>query len=755
MLPTTLLNGLSAVLLFAFPIFSLFHQSVPGAVLHILASIGLIRVVYLACNTERRAQLKSFWAQYGILCLAMASPFVVNLVSTLSVGAVENAYPSTLQRLAMAGFVLVALSRLPLRLSAVFQWGVIVAALTSSIVLYKASHGGTIRPDVDAQNLLNYTNFIVLLGVYSLYMLNWRLSRYPVAESLTKVAAFASAFYAIWLSESRGPTLSLAILLILFALFGLHRIALRWRIASCIAMLALVLMAGLQSDRLTTRIETAAEAVRTTLPAIMNGGHAATGDASTRVRLELWYASWLMLKETPWLGDGSRSFSERLVELNRAGHISDGSTWKVPDQEAYTQPHNEFANALAVRGAAGGAALLLLYGVPLWYFITRRRKAGALGCIASDMGIATCTGAVLFGLTVSVFTSGWISALYVLLIMIFISLSQNDSSNGTSDTSDDTSIGTGPIKVPSPSARKIFKELYLLGHGRRRRHNSHLWPYVRVSRNTEGAVNGISVFNRAIPIVPVSEAFAHAGPEFHIILSGGSVADIDYSRLPALQAIGVNGSIALKDRFDIDFPYYCVIDRSFARTQRHLMERIVAEDRVFLLSPDVLRYVLETIPIESIRCRFCIIEDIKERAYQPRPTPASLLAMQAQGADIAIFDKQLPLGFSFDPSAGWFDADTVAYTALQAVVWGGAQRVYFHGLDIKGAESTPRFYETQGARPSTRLEQNFRQYIEPSFREAIPRLRARGVNVYNLSPISALGPDIIPFVDWRELCDRP
>lgn len=306
-------------------------------------------------------------------------------------------------------------------------------------------------------------------------------------------------------------------------------------------------------------------------------------------------------------------------------------------------------------------------------------------------------------------------------------------------------------KVPGRLVQKMLRRLYRTVRGRRWRHNAHLWPYIRVTRDKRGHINSIRVFNRDVPIISIDDAFADAGSDMHIILSGPSVLDIDYRQLPKLQTMGVNGSIALQDRHNIDFPFYCVIDRSFARDQRDMIKRIVSKERVLLLSPDVLRYILEYTPLNQIRCQLCIIEGITERTYAPYPNRCDLDTMQKQGADISVFNDQIPLGFSFDSGTGWFDADTVAYTALQAAVWGGAQRVYFHGLDIKDSETTPRFYETGGMRPTTRLEKNLATLIEPSFRHAMTVLQARGVQVYSLSANSALGPDVIPFLRWHEL----
>src|SRR5690606_7103444 len=100
------------------------------------------------------------------------------------------------------------------------QWGVLVGALVAASVLFISSGGGVVRPTPAAQNLLNYANFIALLGVFALYMLRWHLTRFAQAEALMKVLAFALAVYSLYLSESRGPLLSFGLLIALFVIFG-------------------------------------------------------------------------------------------------------------------------------------------------------------------------------------------------------------------------------------------------------------------------------------------------------------------------------------------------------------------------------------------------------------------------------------------------------------------------------------------------------------------------------------------------------
>lgn len=413
------------------------------------------------------------------------------------------------------------------------------------------------------------------------------------------------------------------------------------------------------------------------------------------------------------------------------------------------QPHNEIANALATRGVAGLIAVLLLYFVPLGYFLRQRRQTDDFGRVAADMGVLTCIAVMLFGLTVTVFTSGWMMAHYVLLISLFLALSRPVKEASAADVAK-----RGQVVFPRPWLQGFHRRLYRTLRGRSRRHNSRLWPYVQLTRNKTGAIDKLSICGYRVPLVTVQEAFADRGELLHIVLSGPSIGEIDYARLPRLQAMGVNGSLLLQDKVAIDFPLYCLIDRSFVRNKPQIVRRIVDSDRIVFLPVDVLRYIFALVPLEAIRCRFCIVENIREPAYQRGVGLQDLRARQAQGegAKVVLFNDQEAQGFSFDATLGWFDADTVAYAALQIAVWGGMKQLVFHGLDLTARGTATRFYDEGGQPLISRLDKRFATVIEPSFRQTMPLLTQRGIQVFNLSPHSALGADIIPFLDWKTFC---
>jgi len=315
---------------------------------------------------------------------------------------------------------------------------------------------------------------------------------------------------------------------------------------------------------------------------------------------------------------------------------------------------------------------------------------------------------------------------------------------------DDDAVVLYNGKVGNHRLDRFWRKCYAMFRGRRMQHNRHLWPYVSIKRDARGAITGYSAFGRAIPLTPLAQAYPERHETLHLILSGPSIAEIDYERMPMAAAMGVNGSIALVRRYDIPFKYYCVIDQNFVRRRIDLMREVVARDLTLFVTPDVLRYMIQGIPPALYKCRICVIEVVSERAYRPMAEPREMLELARSNPDMAVFDADRSLGYSFDPSLGVFDADTVAYAALQILVAGGVKDIYFHGLDL-GFSSGRRFYD-EGARPETsRLIRNFPRMIEPSFAQAAALLKARGIRLSNLSRKSALAGHIIPKLDWRTL----
>ncbi|MCZ8411794.1 hypothetical protein ACOTBW_25855 [Achromobacter dolens] len=235
------------------------------------------------------------------------------------------------------------------------------------------------------------------------------------------------------------------------------------------------------------------------------------------------------------------------------------------------------------------------------------------------------------------------------------------------------SIASRSAPVGGSRADRFARKLFRMLRSRTQRHNQHLWPFVRIWRNPAGVICGFRAFGRSVPITPLEQGYDPDDDEMHLILSGPSIAEIPYDRLDIRAAMGVNGSIALARKFNLQFKYYCIIDQNFVRDRIDLVREIVACDLTLYVLPDVLRYIMQGIAQEEIRCRICIIEFISERAYQRSAAPAVLKRMVAASPDLRLLDAKQGLGYSFDASLGVFDADTVAYVALQVMISGGAR----------------------------------------------------------------------------------
>ncbi len=315
--------------------------------------------------------------------------------------------------------------------------------------------------------------------------------------------------------------------------------------------------------------------------------------------------------------------------------------------------------------------------------------------------------------------------------------------------------------VEVPFLRKLrgnmLRLMYRALHGRPYRHSARLWRDLRIQRNAAGQIAACWYRGTPLPLwngAPYpGAALLRPGSRAHLIASGPSIAAIDYRQLSMEHVIGVNGAIALQDTQPVRFEYYCIIDTNFVRQRMDLVARIVSADLTLFVTPLVLWFILQRMPLSAVRCRLCLIEDLREPSFLPALSNEAIhtLASDDETHCLCQFDRHAGLGYSFDLARGFFDVGTVAYVALQILTWLGYRSIYLHGLDLRNAASTPRFYETAENMQPSGLDHAFANRIEPSFFHAAQLLRARGIVVSNLSPDSALSEAVFPKLDWRML----
>lgn len=413
---------------------SFLHGSAAGAVLHVLALLGLFRLFFFTCKREKRQEIVVFWRAYGLFCLGMMAPMVAGLISQLADGRfVWSDISVTEERLALSGLVLFALFWVPVNWLRHVQWGILLGVLVAVFTLLIDSNLGEIRPEPAVLNLLNFSNILVLLGIFCLCTLGWQLTSWPRTEKVVKIAGFLFMLLGLMVSESRGPLLSFAVLMGGYLLFFVSVLALRWRVLGLLVFVGILVFTVISSDDFRKRLDDGVTTTMQSVDAALEGREFSSGEESLRIRFGLWRASWYMFMQSPWTGDSTQKFSDKLVLLNEAGLANDLTTWKIEGQNSkrpYTQPHNEVANELATRGVVGLISLLLVYFVPLFYFMKSKRYCHERAVqVPVQMGLLIGIGTILFGLTVSVFTSSLMTSFWVVTVAVMLALSRQEEAN--------------------------------------------------------------------------------------------------------------------------------------------------------------------------------------------------------------------------------------------------------------------------------------------------------------------------------------
>lgn len=315
-----------------------------------------------------------------------------------------------------------------------------------------------------------------------------------------------------------------------------------------------------------------------------------------------------------------------------------------------------------------------------------------------------------------------------------------------------------PRLLRSRPLTKGFRYLYRYTRDGAYRHNETLWPLVKVRRDGHERLVACDLVGvRGPATLPMTQVPQDIPGDAHLILSGPSVAQIDYARCHLGTVMGVNGSIALRRAHPtLRFHYYAMLDAGFVKRRRDLVADVLSQDLLLFVTPEVYRWISFLFDAKAVRCRIALFEEVHQRALQPRAQPDELAAQLATDPELVLFDAHNPQhahGFSLNPARGLFGGGTVAYTALQLLAWMGARTLYLHGLDLT-TTAGPRFYEHPGAQLATALDRQFAGHIEPAFRQASRLLTARGVKVYNLSVDSRLGEDVFEKRHWSCLLNQ-
>lgn len=295
----------------------------------------------------------------------------------------------------------------------------------------------------------------------------------------------------------------------------------------------------------------------------------------------------------------------------------------------------------------------------------------------------------------------------------------------------------------------FFKQIYRYTHPRRYRHNENLWPYVKITRASEGHIDSLSFRGQPVPIVDLSSLQGKYAGDLLVVASGPSVNETDFTPLQQLPAMGVNGSWQLRDK--TCFKLFMIVDMTFIDQRPTTVNEIINDSEIlFFTTVNCLVKIINQFGFSALRCQTAIIEDACYKIFQSKLLTEEIHQHYQHEKNVSFSETNKNIAFSHDIRKGIFDAATVVYWALQVIYFMGFNRVIIAGLDMNNFQR-PRFYENEHDISPSFLDEKFIELIEPAFKHASKIFKERNREVLNLSLKSQLDSSIFKKVSSNDI----
>ena len=269
---------------------------------------------------------------------------------------------------------------------------------------------------------IEFAMVMLTLSLMSLLQVLYPAGNHQIGRRLETCVHGAGAVFGMYgalLTQSRGPLLAFVPVLLLLLLIYARRTR-HWRqtlllVAAmvCGGVLAGVSVHGVVVSRIA--------AVQTE---VSSYDHQTLATGAVRERLEMWRTARQAFLEHPLAGVGIDQFGAYVRQQVAAGHAN-------PAIAKYDHPHSEYLEAAATGGMPGLLVLLLLFGLPLGYFVRHVRHADGAVTLLANAGLAVVGMYALCALSDNVFYRAMPHSLYFFLVLGFaVSIGQLTWSHG-------------------------------------------------------------------------------------------------------------------------------------------------------------------------------------------------------------------------------------------------------------------------------------------------------------------------------------
>jgi O-antigen ligase len=400
------MKQLVTLALVSFYMLALILDRAAGVIYGVLVLFGVLAIAF-----RWTVAGKTFWQttkHYWPLNLAMAAPLIAVIAHLISAGHFSARSTDSPSRLALYALIFWAVSLVPLKYLKHVQWAFVAGALLSTIKMYVLTNGGKERYGTDFIPIIIFAEMALLLGVFSAFSIAWNGHREKLAVLLKLVAACA-VMYAVYISQSRGPWLTILVFggVAFVAAKDLRRINKIFISAIAFALLIAALGSYFHSGSI---VQQRVAAAQNDIQEYIEGKNA---DTSLGIRFQLWRGSWILFKENPVFGVGVQKYPLALQDLAKRKIIS-------PTAATFPHSHNDILFMMAKLGLFGLIAILAVYFVPITYFANDLRHSDREIRSVASMGMALCLGIMTLGLTDVVFLWWEIFPFYSISIALFL-----------------------------------------------------------------------------------------------------------------------------------------------------------------------------------------------------------------------------------------------------------------------------------------------------------------------------------------------
>lgn len=257
------------------------------------------------------------------------------------------------------------------------------------------------------------------------------------------------------------------------------------------------------------------------------------------------------------------------------------------------------------------------------------------------------------------------------------------------------------------------------------------------------------------PLRSFSDCHGQLFGSVFILASGPSANDFSLKKYSQYPIMAMNGSILRCSSEGVPPLFYLCDDASFAkdRPEIALLGLNLAKHVAMSLA------VLEQLHKYDINClagRSIYLLERVNRFHGKQSLPDRAYAWSIRNDEELIsgfsFFRKKPnrIGFSLNMEKGYFVARTIPYVGLQLAYHLGFEQVFIIGMDLQ--PKVGRFYESGDAALPSTLDEDYVDYILPSFKFLSCKVSfPRVFDVYNLSISSRLPSNVVPKLELHRL----